>query len=1325
MKHILHTGCLFLFLSLYSLSSQSVRQIQKLAVEGSDRRIQNNCGRMSADQFGYALDMDSGFLAVGANFRDLDTLFPFSSNAGAVYIYQRAGNNWAPVQKITVPNPESDDRFGQSLSMRGDWLFASTPNHDLDSSGSNAISDAGAVYIFKRQNNIWSFYQKITAPARAVNDRFGHALEIGKGYAVVGVPNEDEDTVESNTLTSSGSAYIFKLVGGRWAFDKKITANIRASNHNFGHSVSIYDSTIAVGCVYNNTNAGNTASLSGAGSVHIFKKINGVWSQRQKIVASDRAASDQFGQSLSLDSNKLAVGSLKNNNTGRVYIFRDSANLFREKHKISPKDLGLADKFGYSVRLKKNRLLVGAPEEDHDTSGLNFVSTSGSAYFFRESGNQWAQVKKLVALKRNNNQYQGFSLDFNDSLIVTGAYGTFSNEEGLEPVPAGGPGAVNSYQINDLSITRTLVLKDYALTDQYGYAVDVSGNVLIVGAPYEDDDSAGKTPRYNSGAAYLYEKTGGRWQKVQKLQASDRRALDEFGNSVAISGNYAFVGARYSSLDTSGQDSAHTAGALYVFRKNGNRWVQIQKLCAFDRAAMDYFAFSISVDSNVMAVSSLLNSKDSAGGASVQYAGAVYIFKLNNGRWEFNQKLKAPDAAVNDYYGYSLDIKNGKLLVGAKYSGLDTAGANQINFAGSAYLYEMQNNLFVFKQKLCADQRLANAWFGTSLVIRGNLAVVGAGTDSRVGSVTGSGSVYIFRKNGNRYVQTNRLNAANAGTYYQFGAQLDYSDSVLYVSAKQENHITGNNNYSAAGIIYSYLDSGNNSWNLINKVTSNDIAADDFLGSSLAADSHYLVAGAPLEDHDSRGKLPLKEAGSVYVFELISCTADTQYVNAFACSAYISPSGLDTWTQSGTYYELIRRQGSCDSPFVVKLTIGNNMDTVYISSCSDFTSFSGKTIYSISGVYVDTLVNTKGCDSVITVNFRRKLRGHLDTSIITCEALTSPSGRLYDSSGIYKDTIVNYDGCDSIITINLTRLYSSSSDTTMRSCSPMQSPSGMWMNVSGIYFDTFTNAAGCDSFIRIAFFRLQPDIQNIFIQSCKPYISPGGKTLVSSGNYTDTLISYAGCDSIIAIQFKRLVPSSSQTDTTVCKSYKHNRSGKVYTASINISDTLSNYLSCDSIAITRITVILPAFSINQTGDSLYSNLRYGTVNWWLCDSNYGPSLASAYMFRPSMKGNYQAEINYLGCRDTSACIGFQPLTVANLITSQFNIYPNPATEELYIENGACGIGYRLLDAGGRCLLSGSSEEGRTEISLSTIAPGAYILRIECDGMVQFRQVIKQ
>ncbi|MGC8000920.1 FG-GAP repeat protein, partial [Salmonella enterica] len=77
-----------------------------------------------------------------------------------------------------------------------------------------------------------------------------------------------------------------------------------------------------------------------------------MWTQVQKIVPSDRAANDQFGQSVSLDSHRLAVGSFKNNNAGRVYLFRDSANAFRETHKISSKDLALADKFGARVYLR-------------------------------------------------------------------------------------------------------------------------------------------------------------------------------------------------------------------------------------------------------------------------------------------------------------------------------------------------------------------------------------------------------------------------------------------------------------------------------------------------------------------------------------------------------------------------------------------------------------------------------------------------------------------------------------------------------------------------------------------------------------------------------------------------------------------------------------------------------------------------------------------------------------------------------------------------------------------------------------------------------------
>lgn len=1359
----------------YAISnSQVFTQKQKLTITDSERRIQNSCGRVSADQFGYTLSIDSTYMAIGANMRDQDTTEPFASNTGSVYIYQRKNNTWVKIQEINVPDASSGDNFGSSLKMKGDWLYIGSPNNDFDTINSNFISNSGSVYVFKKQNQHWTFVQKIVPPVRASNDRFGHALDLGINYAIIGVPNEDEDTTESNSLSNSGSAYIYKLNNGIWQFDRKIMANGRASGDNFGFSVSIYDSTVAVGCIANKTNSTNTSSLSSAGSVHIYKRISGYWRQVQKIVPSDRASSDQFGQSVCIDSNRLAVGSFKNNNSGRVYIFKDSANLFRETHKISSKDLSFSDKFGSKVVLKKNKLIVGAPEEDHDTSGLNFKSESGSAYLFSESGGSWKQIKKLTAKYRNNVQYHGAAIDLNDSFVFIGAYGTFTNENGVDPVPSGGPGAVYTYELQNIDFIKTIVLEDNTAGDEYGTSIDANDSILVIGSPNEDEDSLNKSPLYNSGAAFIYKKKNNNWEFLQKIQASDRRAFDQFGSCVSVFGEYIFVGARSSSLDTAGGDSINMAGSVYVYKSINGKWKQIQKICAFDRSQQDWFGHFISADSNFVAISSIYNSKDTLGNLSTLYAGAVYIYKLDTGRWIFSQKIKAPDAAVNDFFGYSLDINNQTLMIGSIYSGLDTSGLNKVNSAGSAYIYKFSGSKFVFNQKLCADQRNAYAYFGNSVYINDSVAFIGANSDSRANNTVGSGSVFIYKKVNNKYILSQFLNGTNIGAYYQFGNKLTFNDSLLFISAVNEHYSNGVDSFANAGIIYCYKDSGNSNWKLFQKFTSEDISNNDFLGSSIVSINNSILTGAIYQDYDINGKLPLSSAGAVYEFKLENCYNDTQKINVSSCDSFISPSKKYIWKTDGIYYDLVKHSGLCDSIFEIHLNIGSSLTKVTMSSCDPYKTLSGNLFMDTSGIYFDTLKSYYGCDSIIEIHFKRLLKTQRDTNIfsckpwvsvkgqtysqtgiyydtltnyfgcdsiirinfikgnsstkfdtiISCKSFLSATGRVYDSSGLYIDTISNYIGCDSIIFTTFKRQNIKETHLNYSSCYPFQSQNGKIYTISGLVYDTLSSYIGCDSIIITNFTRLNASKSELKLNSCAPVISPGGRLLNQSGYYNDTLINFNGCDSIIEIEFKLLSSNKTIQNIQSCQVYYHSSNNTTYTKSVILTDTLTNFLGCDSIVEYDIEIILPEFDIILENDSLKSNLNSGTVTWYYCDSGFNKTIHTGYYFKPIYNNKYQAIISKDNCKDTSKCIEINNLNLSVANPINFDVYPNPVTDFIIIESRSGKLEFNIINYDGQILLSGQVEN-TAKISMFDISPGLYIIQLKFGDIIQYLKIVKQ
>ncbi len=258
-----------------------------------------------------------------------------------------------------------------------------------------------------------------------------------------------------------------------------------------------------------------------------------------------------------------------------------------------------------------------------------------------------------------------------------------------------------------------LLPNDGAASDVFGISVAISGATAIVGAAKDDDNGS------SSGSAYLFDTATGR--QITKLLPDAGATGDWFGVSVAISGATAIVGAYED--DENGTNS----GSAYLF--DTTTGAQIAKLLPDDGAANDYFGYSVAISGNTAIVGARYDDDNG------EESGSAYLFDTATGKQI--ARLLADDGAENDYFGYSVAISGATAIVGAV--GID--GDNN-NF-GSAYLFDISdpaNPVQLFK--LLADDGAENDYFGYSVAISGDTAIVGAFRDDDNGQ--GSGSAYLF-----------------------------------------------------------------------------------------------------------------------------------------------------------------------------------------------------------------------------------------------------------------------------------------------------------------------------------------------------------------------------------------------------------------------------------------------------------------------------------------------------------------------------------------------------------------------------------------------------
>lgn len=384
--------------------------------------------RAFGDVFGISVSIDGDYAVVGAFHEGHDASENnFVQDAGSAYIFKKdAGgtDNWGLVRKITAPIRSAADQFGSSISISGEYIIVGAFNEDDDADELNTLNDAGSAYIFKRDAggaDNWGQIKKVAAGIRGADDWFGLSVSISGDYAVVGAYREDEDAQEANTLSGSGSAYVFKKDQGgtdNWGQVKKITAAIRATGDVFGSSVSVNGDYLIVGAPSEKEDALEVNSLTSAGAAYIFKKDQGGadnWGQLVKLVPTIRASTDFFGSSVSINGSYAIAGAqgesedaLEANTlirAGGAYIFgkdQGGPDNWGQEQKIIAAARAGSDDFGVSVAVSGAFAIVGAWQEDEDALDANTLSNAGSAYIFHTSGPLPVALINFEAVENEN-----------------------------------------------------------------------------------------------------------------------------------------------------------------------------------------------------------------------------------------------------------------------------------------------------------------------------------------------------------------------------------------------------------------------------------------------------------------------------------------------------------------------------------------------------------------------------------------------------------------------------------------------------------------------------------------------------------------------------------------------------------------------------------------------------------------------------------------------------------------------------------------------------------------------------------------------------------
>ncbi|MEK6482006.1 gliding motility-associated C-terminal domain-containing protein [Catalinimonas sp. 4WD22] len=353
--------------------------------------------------------------------------------------------------------------------------------------------------------------------------------------------------------------------------------------------------------------------------------------------------------------------------------------------KITPVDLSAYEFFGTSMSFGKNFGVVAA-YQDNDKG-----SDAGAAYVYARSGDYWVQHTKLYASDAESRDFFGHSVYIQDDYILVGAAGDDGNEE------AAGSVYVFHYDGENWIEEARLTTSDGQTDDLFGQTISMYGQYAIISSKGDDDHGS------FSGAAYIFHYDGNNWVEQAKLTASDAEENDIFGNAVAIYKDQAFVGAYYEN---------GRAGAVYVYTKIGNQWVEQQKLTNMDNQLFTLFGKSISVNNDFMVIGA---PGESTNGRS---AGAVYTYTLDNNLWKPQGKLLASDGEELDHFGNSVHISGNNAIVGS-YADDDLG-----NESGAAYVFQYNGTNWFERTKILPEDGEPRDNFGDEVYIEDGYVLV-------------------------------------------------------------------------------------------------------------------------------------------------------------------------------------------------------------------------------------------------------------------------------------------------------------------------------------------------------------------------------------------------------------------------------------------------------------------------------------------------------------------------------------------------------------------------------------------------------------------------
>ena len=869
------------FLSITNVNSAVANHQLRTAITQTEL-IPND---IVAYQFGYAVAIDGDTAVIGAPAKNNQT--------GAAYIFIRTAEGWRQQARLLGSDTKIASRFGQSVAISDNTIVIGAPDHN----------SSGAAYVFVRNGGRWQEQNKLAAPKAY---KFGYAVAIRGNTIIIGDPEKKD---------AAGTAYVFARNGTDWQEPIQLTPSDASANAFFGNAVAITENenTILVGA------KGNTPDKIGA--AYVFEREGTHWIEQNKLVANPAQQGNKFGTSVAISGNMAVVGATNDavneagETVGATYVFVRDESGWTKQAKLTAHDASVNDKFGISVALSENTLLVGASKTNE--AGEN----TGVTYLFTRRGIAWQSPIKLIANDAHPNDR------FGNAVAISGDTAVFGTLSAIEST--GSAFVTNVSTLNwFLNLFSPNANEGTAFGAMFGFDIAISGDTLVVGAPFDEPKDEGENNRLSDGAAYVFIRKGTFWQQQAKLTVHGAAGDERFGMSVAISGETIVVGA------PNENGTENNMGAAYVFVRNGTTWTQQAKLTPNNisnnyslvgHKIYVFFGTSVAISGNTVVVSAPGKLNWRAGPILPSSVGSAYVFVREETDWHEQTELKISNMSGNDIDKLNVEevptnitdfVKPFGMLIQVAIDGNTIAVGTPLNDnvaddAGLVYIFERTETNWppTPTYTLTPSHATKNELFGNAVAFNGNTLVVGAIEIDALSTSEAKkpSKVYVFNHEGTAWTERTTLTAADSVS--TFGVSVAVSENTLLVGAPFDNL----NN--TVGAVHEFVYDGTN-WVKKPKLTINNADYNYGFGFAVAINGNAKVIGVPFYgtlEKEYQGmvhilpSLTLPSAMSGHYAEPVSVELTCQDCEAIhytlkgsqpttASPIYIEPIVLDTTT---------------------------------------------------------------------------------------------------------------------------------------------------------------------------------------------------------------------------------------------------------------------------------------------------------------------------------------------------------------------------------------------------------------------------------------------